>query len=193
MEILDRDGFDGLTMRGLATRLGVTPMAMYRHFDGKKVLVDAILERALLEIALPPSALTPREVLEALARDIRASVLRHASLVPALVANPSLGPSDYRLGARGCAALEEAGLAGEDVWRGWNLIAMYALGFAIVEAPRASEEGANVDQDPLLASRLAPPPPAEFISERQFEHGLQRVLAGILGRVDDTHGGQPVT
>jgi AcrR family transcriptional regulator len=182
MEIVDRGGIDGLTVRRLAERLRVTPMAMYRHFDGKQGLIDAIIDRATSEIPLPPSELAPREALAALAREIRATVLRYAPLIPALVTHPSLGPSALRLGERGYAALEEAGVAGEDVWRGWNLIAIYALGFSIVEAPRTSRVGENVAQDPTLTSQLAPRPSAEFTSEAQFEHGLERVLAGIPKR-----------
>ena len=178
MELLDERGAEGLTLRGLARRLGVTPMALYRHFDGKQELISAILDRATAEIALPPADLGPRDTLAALAREIRRSVLRHAPLAPELLLHPSLGPSTHRLGERGNAALEQAGLAGEDVWRGWNVIAMYALGFAIVEAPRAWKQAA--DEDSTLTSRLSPPPPAELFSEAQFEHGLQCVLSGVL-------------
>ena len=95
---------------------------------------------------------------------------------------PSLGPSTLRLGERGDAALREAGLTGGDVFRGWNLIAVYALGFAIVEAPQASQRDADGAGDGTLASQLALPPPADFTSESQFEHGLQRVLTGVLRR-----------
>ena len=36
-------GAGGVTMRGLAARIGVTPMALYRHFDNRDDLLDAIV------------------------------------------------------------------------------------------------------------------------------------------------------
>src|SRR5512143_3399030 len=36
-------GAGGVTMRGLAARIGVTPMALYRHFDNRDELLAAIV------------------------------------------------------------------------------------------------------------------------------------------------------
>ena len=37
-------GASGVTMRGLAARMGVTPMALYRHFESRDDLLRALLE-----------------------------------------------------------------------------------------------------------------------------------------------------
>jgi AcrR family transcriptional regulator len=36
-------GVEGVTMRGLASRMKVTPMALYRHFDNREALLNAIV------------------------------------------------------------------------------------------------------------------------------------------------------
>lgn len=36
-------GAGGVTMRGLAARIGVTPMALYRHFDNRDALLTALV------------------------------------------------------------------------------------------------------------------------------------------------------
>lgn len=36
-------GVGGVTMRGLASRMKVTPMALYRHFDSREALLNAIV------------------------------------------------------------------------------------------------------------------------------------------------------
>jgi AcrR family transcriptional regulator len=190
MELVADGGFEALTVRRLARRLQVTPMAMYRHFDGKAALIGAILDRATAEIAIPPADVRPREALSALAREIRSAVITHAPLVPALVSRPSLGPGAVRLADRGEAALREAGLSGDAVGRAWNLIAIYALGFAIVEAPRTTLDVAvatgdaetdRIDaEDITLATELSPPTSADLVSDAQFEYGLRCLLAGVL-------------
>jgi AcrR family transcriptional regulator len=42
--VLDRDGIAGLTVRKVASRAGVSPMAMYRHFADKDTLLNALVE-----------------------------------------------------------------------------------------------------------------------------------------------------
>jgi AcrR family transcriptional regulator len=42
LEIINRRGPDGLTLRAVAARLGVTPTASYRHFASKSALLAAV-------------------------------------------------------------------------------------------------------------------------------------------------------
>jgi len=57
----DRDGPEGLSMRDIAKEVGVTPMAIYRHYENKQALIDALVLDALGEwsaivAAIPPQA-----------------------------------------------------------------------------------------------------------------------------------------
>ncbi len=47
LDIADKSGLDGVTMRAVADRLGVTPMALYRHVGDKQGLLDGLVERLL--------------------------------------------------------------------------------------------------------------------------------------------------
>jgi hypothetical protein len=40
VELADRDGIDAVSMRNLASRLGVVPMALYKHVANKEDLLD---------------------------------------------------------------------------------------------------------------------------------------------------------
>ena len=40
LALVDKSGLDALTIRKLATELGVTPMALYWHFRGKDELLQ---------------------------------------------------------------------------------------------------------------------------------------------------------
>ena len=45
----DRKGLEGLSLRAVAAKVGITPMAIYRHFASKEALVDALVLDALDE------------------------------------------------------------------------------------------------------------------------------------------------
>ncbi|HXS07410.1 MAG TPA: TetR/AcrR family transcriptional regulator [Rhizomicrobium sp.] len=41
--LFDKEGLDGLSMRRLAGAVGITPMAIYKHFPDKAALMDALM------------------------------------------------------------------------------------------------------------------------------------------------------
>ena len=43
----DRDGLEGLSLRDIARAVGITPMAIYRHYKDKQALIDALVLDAL--------------------------------------------------------------------------------------------------------------------------------------------------
>jgi AcrR family transcriptional regulator len=53
----ERHGLEGLSLREVAAKVGITPMAIYRHFDSKEALVDALVLDALEEWSARVAAL----------------------------------------------------------------------------------------------------------------------------------------
>jgi AcrR family transcriptional regulator len=47
-DLYDAEGVEGLSMRKVASVVGLTPMALYRHFADKDALVDALTEDGLI-------------------------------------------------------------------------------------------------------------------------------------------------
>src|SRR6201996_5788581 len=77
LALADKSGLDALTIRKLATELGVTPMALYWHFRGKEELLDGIAGRLWGEIDLTVDRGAPwteqiRALLESLLTVLRA-------------------------------------------------------------------------------------------------------------------------
>lgn len=54
--ILDRYGADRVTMRTVAKAVGITPMALYRHFPDREGLLDAVADQGFAEFAALLSA-----------------------------------------------------------------------------------------------------------------------------------------
>lgn len=42
-ELFDRDGPEGLSMRRIAKKVGITPMAIYKHYPDKEALLNALM------------------------------------------------------------------------------------------------------------------------------------------------------
>lgn len=57
IELADREGFESLSMRTLAARLGVVPMALYKHVSDRADLVGGMVDQAILSYAEPPQSL----------------------------------------------------------------------------------------------------------------------------------------
>jgi len=51
--VADAAGLEALSMRSLADRLGVVPMALYKHVANKDELIDGMIDVVIGEIAPP--------------------------------------------------------------------------------------------------------------------------------------------
>lgn len=50
-ELLDKEGAEGVTMRRVATAVGITPMALYRHYSNRDGLLNALADAGFIELA----------------------------------------------------------------------------------------------------------------------------------------------
>ena len=64
-EILNRDGLAAVAMRPVASRVGITPMAIYRHYTDRASLLNAIADTGFRDLANRMQALSPNGRVEA--------------------------------------------------------------------------------------------------------------------------------
>jgi len=162
MAIADSGGLGAVTMQAVARRLGVTPMALYRHVANKADLLDALVEGLLTEFPLPAGDLPWDERLRVLGRSIREVARRHPSLFPLLLQRPAATPESRRVRDAVCSALEEAGLGAAQARQAERLLSTVVLGFAASEA----------------AGRFRDHPPS--VIDQDFAC-LERVIGQVLG------------
>jgi AcrR family transcriptional regulator len=64
LAVADADGIDAVSVRRLARELGVTPMALYWHFDDKRALLHALGDRLLggLDLSVDGSLPWPEQL-----------------------------------------------------------------------------------------------------------------------------------
>lgn len=114
-EVADRDGFDAVTMSGVARHLGIQPASLYSHVRDLAALLEGIQELALAELAdevgLETAGRSGRAALVGLAeahrRYARQSVGRWAALQ-----RPATPATAQSAGATRLARLNFAVLAG---------------------------------------------------------------------------------
>ncbi len=133
MALADRSGLDAVTMQAVASGLGVTPMALYRHVGDKASLLDGLVERLLDEVELPPSPVPGPERLVAMARALRRTGRRHPAVFPLLMTRPAATPEALRVRDAVHRALEEAGTGSEQVAQVERLVSTAVLGFIVSE------------------------------------------------------------
>src|ERR1700678_582607 len=93
MQLADGSGLEAVTMHAVAQRLSVTPMALYRHVDGKQALLDGLVERLLTSYPLPPADAPWPGRLTALAEAVRSTAKRHPAVFPLLLTRPAVTPA----------------------------------------------------------------------------------------------------
>lgn len=93
IRIADADGLDAVTMRRVATELGIGTMSLYRYLPGKGELLDLMLDRVQRPATDPADDTGWRAALESLAHETLALYRRHPWLLQVNQTRPVLGPS----------------------------------------------------------------------------------------------------
>ena len=134
LELAEEEGFDAVSMRAVARRLGVTPMALYRHVGDKQGLLDGLVERLLEELPDPDPSLPPVERLATLAHGLREIARRHPDAFLMLMRRPIVTPAAAQRREKIYDGLRELGVPEHLVPRVEYMISTFVLGFAASEA-----------------------------------------------------------
>jgi len=144
LAIADEHGLEAVSMRTLADRVGVTPMALYRHVKDKAELLDGMVGR-LLATLLSSAAIEDLawdERLSALAYAVREVTGRHPWAAYLLFSRPAVTPDAVRAVDIIYLALIEAGVPESEVPRLERLVSTFVIGFAASEASGRFSPGA---------------------------------------------------
>ena len=197
--LVDRDGLDGLSLRRLGAELGVDPMAIYRHVEGKDGLERGLAELLWEEVARPESGDDPATALRRLARSLRDLFRRHPGAAPLVLRCANLAHSELELFSAYLDALTVGGLA--EPAAVLRPLVSYALGSGYTESAMLSvscapdTRAALSERELLMALGRALPEgtPSDLASaavaliadcnaDRCFEDGLELMLAGVNSR-----------
>ncbi|MEV8442784.1 TetR/AcrR family transcriptional regulator C-terminal domain-containing protein [Actinosynnema sp. NPDC051121] len=199
VRLADAEGLDGVSMRRVASQLGVATMSLYRHVENKDELVLRMIDHVLRKEELPdPAPETWRERLEVCARLQWKLFKEHAWLAPAMsMTRPQLLPSAVAYTEWVLEALDGKGLNLEEMMHAAVTVFGFVRGVAVNIEPEAEQQrdtGMTGDewmtqQAPALldivATRKFPMFSRVVVSDLDmgldtlFEFGLARMLDGI--------------
>jgi AcrR family transcriptional regulator len=203
VEIADEEGGAAVTMRRLATKLGVAPMAPYRHVSGKEDLWALMIDRVSRELTVPEEGIEWREVLRSYALQTRRLMLAHPWMAVMPTPVILLTPSRMAVAERQLAALAVHGLDADSVMAAFRTVTSFVHGSAQTEiAMRDYQERNGWTSGDETRQALAPqmiylmstgryPAYEQYALSAarkddrawEFEFGLDCVLDGIAQRL----------
>ena len=188
-------------MRRLAAELDVGAMTLYGYFRTKDELLDAAVDLASDEIAIPPTDGPWREQMRALVTEILRVLRRYPVAHQVRAGRPLISPGALRSTEAGMEILLGAGFSNAEAARAWRLLFTYVFGFAAFTPPELSLEsrlelGAKLaalspDRLPRVAD-AAGEAVAAMGGDETFSYGLERILAGLeASRTDERSSWRP--
>lgn len=141
LSIIDNEGIDAFSMRGLAQELGVYPTAVYWYVPNRNALLAEVVSHALSDVAPPEQVDDWRLWLKELFRRYRETVRRHPNLAvlmgAQLVSNAGVNPAFVE---KLLTVLSQAGFDGERLVRAFNTVVAVMIGFVTIEFAAAPME-----------------------------------------------------
>jgi AcrR family transcriptional regulator len=139
LALLDAEGVQALSMRRLASELGVSPMAPYRHVGSKDELLMVLVDRLAARLVYPARPPDPKGAMLVLWTTIHDSLAAHPWIPEVLARRRMMAPSVLDAIEEIHAALRDAGLPIDAAVSAYRLMWNFTLGSLLVRAGAESE------------------------------------------------------
>ncbi|MFW0790255.1 TetR/AcrR family transcriptional regulator C-terminal domain-containing protein [Gordonia sp. CPCC 205333] len=187
-DVLDAVGIEGLTVRALATRLGVKAPALYWHVESKQALLDEmgteVVRRIGSRVAALPGDVDFTGALRGYAEAMRAEYLRHRDGARTFSGTRLTDPELLRTQEDSLRTWVEQGIVLEAVIDAFEIVTSFVVGFVIEEQERADASRYSLDdRDAIVgADRPLTVQAGHHIfrpSERRFDDQLAVVVDAV--------------
>ena len=162
VELADRDGLDGLSMRKLGQELGVEAMALYRHVRDKDDLLDGIIEVVVGQIERPKPGRDWKTSIRRQVMAARRVMLRHPWARRVLEERGTTGPAVLAYIESVLAILHDGGFSLDLAHHTMHVLGSRFFGFT-QDVFEDSSDGPSTESDAIAmgahgrdASRASP-------------------------------------
>jgi AcrR family transcriptional regulator len=183
--LIELNGVDAFTMRGLAEQLGVAVTSIYWHVGGRGKLFDSLVDRLLSQMAnLPIEGDTAVERIASLARSQRATLIQRQHLLRIAHERDRTPMLFLPVQQTLAAQLAELGVTGTDAALILRAVQVHVISSAVVQFS-AVRGAKHEEEDPSLwtddwpdrALVEALQSPTDY--DAVFEYGLGALLAPL--------------
>lgn len=209
LEILDREGLAGISMRRIAERLDTGPASLYQHVADKEELLDELLDRVLGEIELPrPDPDDWQTPLKQGLRAMRRTLAAHGDIAYVTLGRVPTGPNGLEGAEALLSILRVGGVPAPIAAYAIDMLALFVGAVAYEEAIEAQRVGGAEAADRYheqVGAYFATLPPERFptlvgmvsdltrigaIEDERFEFALDVQLRGIAALVEEHQAGR---
>jgi AcrR family transcriptional regulator len=190
--VADVAGLEAFSMRGLAEKLGVVPMALYKHVANKEDLLDGMVDIVFSEILLPPEDLEWRPAMRRRANSTREALKRHGWAIGVMESRHP-GPANLRNHDAVMGCLRNAGFSFEMAIHAYSVQDAYIYGFALQErdtgfetpadagaaAQRRAKTTGSLENYPHLLEITTKLSESGYDNALEFAWGLDLILDGL--------------
>jgi AcrR family transcriptional regulator len=174
--LADERGLAGLSMRKLATELGVEAMSLYHHVANKDALLDGMIDLVFSEIDPPVPGGDWKAELRKRAESTRAALHRHPWAIGEMEGRSQHGLNNLRIHDAVLGVLLAAGFSDELTVHGMSVQDAYIYGSALLRAdlsPETAEDFAGVAARQMV----------DYADRLDAFPNLVRVVGGHVARV----------
>jgi AcrR family transcriptional regulator len=184
--LIERDGLAAFSIRGLGARLACEPMSFYHYFPSKAHLLDALVDRAIAGVAVPPPGADPEDRLRQTCRAYRAMARRQPRLYQLIALHRFNTPTGVRFIESVLALIHALSPDPRFVAQSFRAVGYYLVGATLEEmagyakGPSAADAVSDeyiARECPHLAAAAPYFKPEWWDST--FELGLETLLAGM--------------
>jgi AcrR family transcriptional regulator len=162
-----------MTIRSLASDLGVAPMSLYQHVRDKDDLLDEVVDRLLSRAWQPRAKQRDWQIWTIEAADkLRHFLVTQPAALEVYLRHPVVSPAAIARMNAMMAVLRQGVPDEEGARRAYGAIHTYTIGFAALEASRAKGQPRDTTCD--MAMSLA-----AYTTSGQFTISIRYLLEGI--------------
>lgn len=195
----DDVGLEATSMRGLAERLGVTPMALYKHVADRNRLVDEMVDTLVRDLTITPTEEGSdwRSAVRAQILQTRAALRTHPWAQDAIETRTLASPVVLQYMNHLMASMFDGGLSPDLVHHAMHALSTRMWGFTRDVMPTPQLPEADADRDAALAGFAREYPAivrmattahgagAACDSDAEFAFALDLLLDGVERLHDD--------
>ncbi len=187
IQLIETDGLEKLSMRNLASKLGIEAASLYNHLANKSALYDLIQEHLFKQLIPIQNNLPWQNYLRTLATSMRKGLVQFPNVVPLFATRPTVGISAIEQIEKTFAVLFKAGFNHSQVVFIYQSLAVFVLGHALAEVGRVpggtKEESdigiskINKEQYPHIMKAYSKKSSSNY--DKWFKFGVETLIDGL--------------